>query len=361
MLDASDRRPGSKAEAGSRNQVDLDLGIRWMDPGIRTCGGSRPKSPRPRSGRLVDLDLIWGVRLHNIDLPEFTAWPGDPSLLKTQDPAIGSGKHKKGRHAKARDTLQGNPGPNPDPAYWIHGPPDPSRITTGSGHYTASLPTGAHDDQVQHRSRIIGGPPPIVAARAKVGSWIQQSRRFCRSHYTMVRLPGTSGDSGFHRESLEDVQVKIEQGDQTSLRGLTRWDPPSLKVLWDSAPWDNMLQQRLKFLVLHSADDLSARAKSDLVDIVKFMWTHRRTFWLIGHWLFIDHHRDDYSANLHTDRKKECDAVKKNYKKLLDDKVRAGLPESVLEEPGVWTFPTKAASGSGWSSLKWMTKATPSR
>ncbi|KAE8989032.1 hypothetical protein PR002_g21569 [Phytophthora rubi] len=39
-----------------------------------------------------------------------------------------------------------------------------------------------------------------------------------------------------------------------------------------------MFQQRLKFLILHSVDDLSARAKSDLVDIVAFMWTHRRTF-----------------------------------------------------------------------------------
>ncbi|KAE9086880.1 hypothetical protein PF010_g19931 [Phytophthora fragariae] len=102
-----------------------------------------------------------------------------------------------------------------------------------------------------------------------------------------------------------------------------------------------MFQQRLKFLILHSADDLSDRAKSDLVDIVEFMWTHRRTFWLIGHWFFIDHHRDDYSANLYTERKKECDAVKKNYKKLLNDKVRGGLPESVLEEPGFWTFPAK--------------------
>ncbi|GMF50552.1 unnamed protein product [Phytophthora fragariaefolia] len=38
----------------------------------------------------------------------------------------------------------------------------------------------------------------------------------------MVRVPGSSGDSGFHRESLEDVQVKIEQGDQASSElGLT--------------------------------------------------------------------------------------------------------------------------------------------
>ncbi|GMF42337.1 unnamed protein product [Phytophthora fragariaefolia] len=73
-----------------------------------------------------------------MDLDLFSAWPGDPSLLKTQDPAIGSDKNKKGRHANARDSLQGNPGPDPDPEYWIHGPPDPSRKTTGSGQYTAS-------------------------------------------------------------------------------------------------------------------------------------------------------------------------------------------------------------------------------
>ncbi|KAE8886651.1 hypothetical protein PF003_g29350 [Phytophthora fragariae] len=51
---------------------------------------------------------------------------------------------------------------------------------------------------------------------------------------------------------------------------------------------------------------------------------------------FIDHRLDDNSAELHADRKKECDTAKKNYKKLLDDKVRDGLPESVLEEPGIW-------------------------
>ncbi|POM58530.1 Hypothetical protein PHPALM_36810 [Phytophthora palmivora] len=32
----------------------------------------------------------------------------------------------------------------------------------------------------------------------------------------MVRVPGSVGDSGFHRESQEDVQVKVEQGDQAS-------------------------------------------------------------------------------------------------------------------------------------------------
>ncbi|GMF18794.1 unnamed protein product [Phytophthora fragariaefolia] len=64
---------------------------------------------------------VCGVSVHNIDLPEITAWPGDPSLLKTQAPAIGSRKLEKWRHANARDTLQGNPGPDSDPEYWVHG------------------------------------------------------------------------------------------------------------------------------------------------------------------------------------------------------------------------------------------------
>ncbi|OWZ05567.1 hypothetical protein PHMEG_00022327 [Phytophthora megakarya] len=32
----------------------------------------------------------------------------------------------------------------------------------------------------------------------------------------MGRLPGSSGDSGFHRESQEEVQVKTEQGNEMS-------------------------------------------------------------------------------------------------------------------------------------------------
>ncbi|GMF52291.1 unnamed protein product [Phytophthora fragariaefolia] len=51
-----------------------------------------------------------------------------------------------------------------------------SPVTRGAD---PALPTGTQGDQVQHRSRIIGGPPPLVGVRAKLGSWIQQSRRFC--------------------------------------------------------------------------------------------------------------------------------------------------------------------------------------
>ncbi|OWY94451.1 hypothetical protein PHMEG_00035811 [Phytophthora megakarya] len=51
----------------------------------------------------------------------------------------------------------------------------------------------------------------------------------------MVRVPGSSGDSGFHRESQEDVQMKIEQGNEMSS------DPGSTDARsadWQSA-WRN--------------------------------------------------------------------------------------------------------------------------
>lgn len=42
----------------------------------------------------------------------------------------------------------------------------------------------------------------------------------------MVRVPGSSGDSGFHRESTEDVKIKEEPGKEASAE---RGSPPTLK------------------------------------------------------------------------------------------------------------------------------------
>ncbi|KAE8975612.1 hypothetical protein PF011_g24389 [Phytophthora fragariae] len=130
----------------------------------------------------------------------------------------------------------------------------------------------------------------------------------------------------------------------------TRWDPASFKVLWDLAPGDDMFNQRLKFLILHQLDHLDAQAKSSLVDIVDFMWKHRRAFWLTGHWFFIDHRLDDYSAELHADRKKECDTAKKNYKKLLDDKARNGFLSQSWKSRASGRSRPRFAPGYGWTS-----------
>ncbi|OWZ06700.1 hypothetical protein PHMEG_00021012 [Phytophthora megakarya] len=91
----------------------------------------------------------------------------------------------------------------------------------------------------------------------------------------------------------------------------------------DTKPWDVKFEDRSKFLILHVRKDLSVFARESLDAIVAFMSTD-----------------NPYSVELHRQRKAECDKAKKEYKKLLDDRVDAGLEETILDEPGSWTIPT---------------------
>ncbi|OWZ04221.1 hypothetical protein PHMEG_00023912 [Phytophthora megakarya] len=129
----------------------------------------------------------------------------------------------------------------------------------------------------------------------------------------------------------EDVQALRE-----------RWDPVAFKELMDTRPWDVMFEDRSKFLILHVRDNLKVVARESLDAIVVFMSVQRRAIWWLGHWVFIDLETDDpYSEELHRERKAECDKAKKEYKKLLDDRVHAGLEETILDERGSWTIPVK--------------------
>ncbi|OWY99047.1 hypothetical protein PHMEG_00030024 [Phytophthora megakarya] len=103
----------------------------------------------------------------------------------------------------------------------------------------------------------------------------------------------------------EDVQAPRE-----------RWDPVAFKELMDTRPRDVMFEDRSKFLILHVRDNLRVVARESLDAIVAFMSTD-----------------DPYSEELHRERKAECDKAKKEYKKLLDDRVDAGLEVTILDEP----------------------------
>ncbi|OWZ00279.1 hypothetical protein PHMEG_00028568, partial [Phytophthora megakarya] len=129
----------------------------------------------------------------------------------------------------------------------------------------------------------------------------------------------------------EDVQALRE-----------RWDPVAFKELMDTRPWDVMFEDRSKFLILHVRDKLKDFTRESLDAIVAFMSVHRRAFWWFGHRVFIDLEAgDSYSKELHRERKAECVKAKKEYKKLLDDRVDGGLKETILDEPGSWTIPAK--------------------
>ena len=58
----------------------------------------------------------------------------------------------------------------------------------------------------------VGVPPPLVGRPGDSGESGSQYNRDDRST-RMVRVPGSSGDSGFPRESLsEEVKIKTERG-----------------------------------------------------------------------------------------------------------------------------------------------------
>ncbi|OWZ06780.1 hypothetical protein PHMEG_00020921 [Phytophthora megakarya] len=142
----------------------------------------------------------------------------------------------------------------------------------------------------------------------------------------VIRIPRLRSQFGH-----EDVQALRE-----------RWDPVVFKELMDTRSWDVMFEDRSKFLILHVRDNLKVIARESLDAIVAFMSVHHCAIWWFRHWVFIDLETDDpYSVELHRERKAECDKAKKEYKKLLDDRVDAGLEETILDEPGSWTIPAK--------------------
>ncbi|POM57711.1 LOW QUALITY PROTEIN: Hypothetical protein PHPALM_37744 [Phytophthora palmivora] len=95
--------------------------------------------------------------------------------------------------------------------------------------------------------------------------------------------------------------------------------------------------ERSKYLALHTRTQLSKVSRDALDEIVEFMSDHRRAFWWIGHWIFIYQSLDDYSSNLAKERKTD----QESYKRLVNKWVDKGMRESLLEEPGVWTYPSK--------------------
>ncbi|KAJ8571513.1 hypothetical protein ON010_g5326 [Phytophthora cinnamomi] len=123
-----------------------------------------------------------------------------------------------------------------------------------------------------------------------------------------------------------------------------RWKPEEVKKLGLDTPWDDRFENRLKHLILHVSSPPGSVQQMYLDKIVTFMSNNRRAFWRIGHWFVIHHQQDAYSLGLHSERKNECDKACRLYQALLDEAVNAGLPQSVLGEPGVWTFPSKCCT-----------------
>ena len=77
------------------------------------------------------------------------------------------------------------------------------------GRVQPALPTGTQGQE--DKPHGIGLPPPL-AGRLGVSGELGSSHKMSESHSTtIVRVPGSYGDSGFYPESLgEDIRIKTE-------------------------------------------------------------------------------------------------------------------------------------------------------
>ncbi|KAG6592665.1 uncharacterized protein IUM83_12543 [Phytophthora cinnamomi] len=113
-----------------------------------------------------------------------------------------------------------------------------------------------------------------------------------------------------------------KNGDLDAVR--VRWKLEEVKELWVDAPWDDRIENRLKYLILHVSPPPGSVQQMYLDKIVTFMSNNRRAFWRIGHWFVIHHQLDAYSLGLQSKRKNECDKARILYQALLDEAVNAG-------------------------------------
>ncbi|KAE8907297.1 hypothetical protein PF005_g3008 [Phytophthora fragariae] len=115
-------------------------------------------------------------------------------------------------------------------------------------------------------------------------------------------------------------------------------------------PWDEMFENRVKVLYFHRRADLSAKAWNLLDEYLEHVRDHAEAFWEVLHWFTIkykperDEEDDDLdkysvSAKLHRERAARHESVGRSMGARIRKFISKGVPASLFEEPGVWTYP----------------------
>jgi hypothetical protein len=128
-----------------------------------------------------------------------------------------------------------------------------------------------------------------------------------------------------------------------------RWDVTEYKALVAKKPWKLMWHKRVKVLYFHWRADLTSAQIRLLDDFLEYVQENTRAFWEALHWPIMktkaieDDVEDeaDYeeSATLYAKRTARHESVGRKVKKLVQKFVNKGLPETIFQEPGVWTYP----------------------
>ncbi|OWZ00382.1 hypothetical protein PHMEG_00028438 [Phytophthora megakarya] len=214
--------------------------------------------------------------------------PGDDSQNKPQRPTTPPRQAKRDRDTTSDSSSKSKP-------KRASSPPK-KRVKSGNG--KKSRP-GQERKQTALARKSYG---PLSDSEKWIVEVPGQGILSWRHHGVLMKLPPGTANAVTQSFGFPDYAPNLAKDvDVQALR--ERWDPVAFMELMDTKPWDVMFEDRSKFLILHTDGP--------------------------------------YSVELHRERKAECDKAKKEYKKRLDDRVDAGLEETILDEPGSWTIPAK--------------------
>ncbi|ETP29045.1 hypothetical protein F442_21742 [Phytophthora nicotianae P10297] len=199
---------------------------------------------------------------------------------------------------------------------------------------------GSDSGEPEHKRSRVSGTQAVCSRPEEVVEVPGRGVVSWRHYGLLMKFPPGTANAVEQTAGFSDYTpnlARVEEADQVR----KRWLQADFEELLKSAPWDTMFEDRVRQLLLHRPADLNAKVQDGLSRLVKFMSENRKAFWYVGHWFFVNYGLDVSSDQLHRDRKRDCDYAKKHYKRLIDELVRDGFPESLLEEPGVWTYPSK--------------------
>ncbi|GMF41105.1 unnamed protein product [Phytophthora fragariaefolia] len=114
-------------------------------------------------------------------------------------------------------------------------------------------------------------------------------------------------------------------------------------------PWKTMWRNRIKVLYFHRRSELTAAELKLLDMLMEYIHEHRQVFWEVLHWVIMktkaiegdDEDSSDYtgSVELYQDRTARHESVGRQMGLRLPKLISKGLPPSIFQEPGIWTYP----------------------
>ncbi|GMF50438.1 unnamed protein product [Phytophthora fragariaefolia] len=129
-----------------------------------------------------------------------------------------------------------------------------------------------------------------------------------------------------------------------------RWREHEYRELIATKPWKTMWRNRIKVLYFHRRSELTAAQFKLLDKLMEYIHEHRQAFWEVLHWVIMkakaiegdDEDSSDYTGSVeqYQDRTARHESVGRQMGLRVSKLISKGLPPSIFQEPGIWTYPS---------------------